>query len=173
VDHPATQAWKRTRLKEAGIELPPNLSLVPVHFEKQSLIDSLRLSGYRANAPALFSWLGVTVYLTTEARFGTLRSVAALAPDTEIIFEYVVPKELVDEETQKILGVWMAAGAARGEPMQSFFESAKLAEQLRKLGFAEVSDLGPDEVKARYFTRRADSLQPSVLNHYMRARVGP
>jgi len=25
VDHPATQAWKRTRLREVGIELPPNL----------------------------------------------------------------------------------------------------------------------------------------------------
>jgi methyltransferase (TIGR00027 family) len=52
VDHPATQAWKRTRLQEAGIELPRNLSLVPVDFEKQSLIDSLRISGYRTDAPA-------------------------------------------------------------------------------------------------------------------------
>src|SRR5262249_52241059 len=61
VDHPATQAWKRTRLRAAGIELPANLSLIPVDFEKQSLIDNLRLSGYRTDAPGLFSWLGVTM----------------------------------------------------------------------------------------------------------------
>jgi methyltransferase (TIGR00027 family) len=36
VDHPATQAWKRTRLRAAGVELPANLSLVPVDFERES-----------------------------------------------------------------------------------------------------------------------------------------
>ncbi len=173
VDHPATQAWKRSRLREAGVELPPNLSLVPVDFEKQSLMDSLRTSGYRPELPGLFSWLGVTVYLTPDAIFGTLRTVAALSPGTEIIFEYAVPKELLDEESQRFLARSMAVAAARGEPFQSFFEPAQLAEQVRKLGFAEVSDLGPDEMEARYFTDRTDALRPSAANHYMRARVGP
>ena len=86
IDHPATQAWKRTRLRAAGLGLPANLSLVPVDFEKESLIDNLRMSGYRADAPSLFSWLGVTMYLSTDAIFGTLGAVAALAPGTEIIF---------------------------------------------------------------------------------------
>jgi methyltransferase (TIGR00027 family) len=71
VDHPATQASKRTRLRGAGVELPPNLSPVPVDFEEESLIDSLRISGYRTNAIGLFSWLGVTMYLSTDAIFGT------------------------------------------------------------------------------------------------------
>ena len=74
VDHPASQVWKRTRLQQAGIELPPNLSLVPVDFEKRSLIDSLRMCGYRTDTPGLFSWLGVTMFLTSDAIFGTLRT---------------------------------------------------------------------------------------------------
>jgi methyltransferase (TIGR00027 family) len=45
VDHPATQAWKRARLRAAGVELPANLSLVAVDFERESLIDNLRMSG--------------------------------------------------------------------------------------------------------------------------------
>ncbi len=153
--------------------MPANLSLVPVDFEKQSLIDSLRMSGYGPDAPGFFSWLGVTMYLTPDAVFSTLRTIAALAAGTEIIFEYNVPKELVDEKTQKILAVVMAAGAARGEPLQSFFVPAQLAEQLLKLGFAEVSDWGPEEAQARYFTGRTDGLRASPLNHHMRARVGP
>jgi hypothetical protein len=68
------------------------------------------------------------------------RAVAALAPGTEIIFEYNVPKALVDEETQKILAAAMTATQARGETQGSFFEPAKLAERVRKIGFAEVSD---------------------------------
>ncbi len=172
VDHPATQGWKRARLRVTGVELPANLTLVPVDFEKESLIGNLRMSGYRTDAMGIFSWLGVTMYLSSDAIFGTLRAVAALAPGTEIIFEYSVPKELVDEETQKILAASMTAGQARGEPQQSFFEPAKLAEQVRKIGFAEVSDFGPDEAEARYFNDRTDGLRPFALNHYMRARVG-
>jgi methyltransferase (TIGR00027 family) len=173
VDHPATQAWKRTRLQEAGIELPPNLSLVPVDFEQQSLIDSLRMSGYRTDAPGIFSWLGVTMFLTRDAIFSTLRTVAALAPGTEIIFQYLLPKELVDEENQRVLARTMAVTAARGEPLLSFFEPARLAEEVRKLGFAEVSDFGPDEAAARYFAGRSDGLRPFASSHLMKARVGP
>ncbi len=189
VDHPATQAWKRTRLQETGIELPPNLSLVPIDFEKQSFIDGLQRSGYRTDAPGVFSWIGVTMYLTPDAIFSTLRAIASLAAGTEIIFQYLVPKELVDEEAQRILAVIMADTAARGEPHQSFFEPAKLAERgephqsffepaklaerVRELGFVNVSDLGPDEVQARYFAGRTDGLRASPLNHYIRARVGP
>ena len=173
VDHPATQAWKRTRLKQAGIELPPNLSLVPVDFEKESLIDSLRIFGYRADAPGLFSWLGVTMFLTSDAIFSTLRTIAALAPGTEIIFQYSVPREVVDEEAQKMLALIMSRAATLGEPYRSFFEPAQLAEQVRKLGFAEVSDLGPDEARERYFRGRPDNLRPLGSQHFMHARVGP
>src|SRR5216684_3181128 len=173
VDHPATQVWKRNRLQEAGVELPPNLSFVPVDFEKQSFINSLQMSGYRTDAPGFFSWIGVTMYLTSDAIFSTLRSVAALAPGTEIIFQYLVPKELLDEESQRLLAVVMAETAARGEPHLSFFEPAKLAEQVQKLGFAEVSDLGPEEVGVRYFAGRTDGLRASPSNHFMSARVVP
>jgi O-methyltransferase involved in polyketide biosynthesis len=113
------------------------------------------------------------MYLTSDAIFSTLQTIAALAPGTEIIFEYIVPKELVDEETQKIVAAAMAAVAARGEPLKSFFEPADLAEQVRKLGFAEVSDFGTDEAQARYFSDRRDGLRAPVSNHYMRERVGP
>jgi O-methyltransferase involved in polyketide biosynthesis len=146
---------------------------VPVDFEKESLIDNLERNGYRTDAPGFFSWLGVTMYLTPEAIFGTLRAIAALVRGTEIVFEYNAPKELLDEDTQKIRAAVMAVAAARGEPMRSFFQPARLAEQVRKLGFAEVSDFGPDEAIACYFAGHADHLRPSAFNRCMRAQVGP
>src|SRR5689334_22848638 len=36
VDHPDTQAWKRRRLAEAGIEVPGSVAYVGVDFERQS-----------------------------------------------------------------------------------------------------------------------------------------
>jgi methyltransferase (TIGR00027 family) len=172
VDHPATQMWKRTQLKKLAIELPPHLTFVPVDFEKQSLTDSLRQSGYAIDAPGFFSWLGVIPYLTSDAIFTTLRTIAALAPGTEIIFEYGVPRKMLDGESQKYFDVLMAAGADRGEPFRSFFEPAILAEKVRKLRFVEVAHFGPEEARARYFAGRTDGLRPSPLNHYMRAQVG-
>src|SRR5476649_84366 len=41
VDYPATQAWKRQRLKEAGLAIPSSLIFTPIDFERQSLSDGL------------------------------------------------------------------------------------------------------------------------------------
>src|SRR5262252_441947 len=59
VDHPATQAWKRQRLAEAQLALPPWLSLVPVDFERDHLGEMLVVAGFQQNSPAFFTWLGV------------------------------------------------------------------------------------------------------------------
>ena len=83
VDHPATQQWKRVRLQELGIELPPNLTFIPINFEQQTVTAALQAGGYWPEEPAFFSWLGVIGYLTEEATFKTLREVVAAAPGSE------------------------------------------------------------------------------------------
>ncbi len=174
VDHPATQQWKRARLHTLRVQLPPNLTFLPIDFEHQTLRAGLRAGGYRLEEPGLFSWLGVIAYLTEDAIFSTLRDVAALAPGTEIIFEYVILDSLLDAESQRMAAVVKAGAAARGEPWLSFFDPVGLRARLRELGFAEVWDIGPEEANARYFTDRTDGLRLSVPSpaHLMRARVG-
>jgi methyltransferase (TIGR00027 family) len=68
VDHPATQNWKRERLKQADLAVPSSLTFAPVDFERQSLADGLTAAGFQADAPAFFQWLGVVPYLTREKR---------------------------------------------------------------------------------------------------------
>jgi methyltransferase (TIGR00027 family) len=171
VDHPATQAWKRARLHELSVATPSHLVFVPLDFEQQSLIESLQNSGYRIDAAGFFSWLGVTVYLTCDVIFDTLRTVASMAPGTEIIFQYFLPAALLDDEGRQIREFTMKLAAARGEPYITFFEPVELAEQVRKLGFADVRDLGPEEANARYFANRADGLRMLAESHFMGARV--
>ena len=117
--------------------------------------------------------LGVTTYLTRDAVFGVLRAVAALAPRTKIIFQYTVPKESLEGEARQMLEAVMASVTGRGEPPRSFFEPKDLAEQVKKIGFAEVSDLAPEEAAARYFSDRTDGLRPLGSEHLICARVGP
>jgi O-methyltransferase involved in polyketide biosynthesis len=49
--------------------------------------------------------------------------------------------------------------AKAGEPFQLFFDPAKLANELRRLEFNKVEDLGADELNKRTFKDRADKLR--------------
>src|SRR5206468_5808458 len=40
VDEPATQAWKRERLRAAGLEVAESLTFVPIDFETESLAEA-------------------------------------------------------------------------------------------------------------------------------------
>jgi methyltransferase (TIGR00027 family) len=51
VDHPATQAWKRQRLAEGQIALPPWLILVPVDFERDDVGGSSSPQAFSRTRP--------------------------------------------------------------------------------------------------------------------------
>jgi methyltransferase (TIGR00027 family) len=172
VDLPATQHWKRTRLSALNIVLPGNLTFIPFDFEKETLTDALRTGGYRPDKPAFFSWLGTTHYLTASAVFQTLHEIACLSPGSEIVFQYQVSEALLDKESRELLRALKAGGAKNGEPWLSFFEPTSLAAQVRELGFAQISDFGPQEARARYFAGRTDKLPVPHLSRLMKARVG-
>lgn len=172
VDHPATQQWKQARLRTLTLESPPNLTLIPLDFEKKSLAESLHAGGYRADVPAFFSWLGVTMYLTEAAIFTTLQTVASAAPGSEILFDYPLPEAFVDEENKQFLVALKAFGAASGELWVSCFEPENLVAQVKALGFTEVWNVNPEKAFAPYVEGRTDGLRPLRLSHLIQARVG-
>jgi len=165
VDHPATQAWKRQRLREADISIPDSLTFAPVDFEKQTLGAALRAAGVDPGEPAFFSWLGVTVYLTEAAVMETLRTVASeTAPGSEIVFTFVPPRSGSRSATAR-------RTAALGEPWVTFFEPARLERDLRRIGFTAIEQLTPADANRRYFADRADGLRVGDTGHLMKARV--
>jgi methyltransferase (TIGR00027 family) len=172
VDHPATQAFKRAQLKTAGIDVPPSLAFVPVDFERDSLLAALRTAGFRREEPALFSWLGVTMYLDREKVLATLADVARGAgPGTKIIFDYVRPPASVDASVRARYEALIARHASLGEPWRSFFDPRELDAALRGSGFTEVRDWDPATLNARYFAGRADGLEVAATAHLIEARV--
>ena len=89
VDQPSTQEYKKRRIRETGIEVPPNLTYVPVDFRHDKLGDVLTAAGYDSSQKTFFIWEGVTMYLPEAAVEETLRWVAAQAPGSTIIFDFV------------------------------------------------------------------------------------
>jgi O-methyltransferase involved in polyketide biosynthesis len=98
--------------------------------------------------------------------------VVSLAPGSGIVFQYVVPETLLDEENQRLLTMFKAASASRGEPWLSLFEPTALTARVKEIGFTQVWDFGPEEANARYFTGRADGLCASPMHHLMKGQVG-
>jgi methyltransferase (TIGR00027 family) len=158
VDLPSTQAWKRQRLHEAGISVPPQLHWVPVDFETMHLAEGLARAGFDATQPAFFSWLGVTMYLDRPAVIETLRFVANCAKGSAVLFEYAVPLNQLPAMVRVAMQQVTQQLAARGEPWKAFFDTDELNAELEAIGFSEHCLFGPDLLNQRYLAQRNDGL---------------
>ena len=150
VDHPATQAWKRRRLAEAGIAIPADLAFAPVDFEREDLIERLQAAGFDPGARAFFSWLGVVPYLTRTSVLSNLKAIGELAGGAEAVFDYGEPPETLDPEQRAARLRLADRVAAAGEPLLTYFDPDELAAELRALGFRDLHDLGPAGLLARH-----------------------
>jgi methyltransferase (TIGR00027 family) len=170
VDYPATQEWKRERLAGAGIAIPESLTFAAVDFEHQTLAEGLREAGFDATQPAFFSWLGVTMYLGPEAVMGTLRFIASGRPGGGVVFDYMVPREMLSWTGRVIQSALSRRVARAGEPFRTFFSPEQLRTELETMGFHSIENLGAAEINARYFAGRADGLRvPGLLGRFLSA----
>jgi methyltransferase (TIGR00027 family) len=151
VDHPATQAWKRRRLDEAGIAAPDGLVYAPVDFERDALLDGLTAAGLDPGQRTYFLWLGVAPYLTAQAVRATLATIGGLPGGAEVAFDYADPPATLSPQARAAHLARADRVAALGEPWLSYFEPAALQAMLAELGFSEIEDLGPPALAARYW----------------------
>ena len=156
VDHPATQSWKRRRLAGLGVELPARLVFAPVDFERQALREGLELAGFDSGQPAVFSWVGVTMYLTLDAIHATLATMARCRPGSRVVLTYNQPPAVLTGSTAQIAAAFAGLAAEMGEPFISRFLPGEIARLLHGHGFAQITDFGPDEARAAYFRGQAD-----------------
>lgn len=158
VDHPATQLWKRSLLRDANISEPNALTYVPLNFEHHTLREGLMEAGFDFTRPAFFAWLGVVPYLTLKAFRGTLDLATAMPASSGIIFDYALSDEELSPRRRQHRSALAARVAAVGEPFQLFFRMVQLENELKSAGFASIEQVDSDEMNARYFTGRSDGL---------------
>ena len=172
LDHPLTQAFKRERLVQSALALPPNLHFCPADFERDSVASSLSRSPYDPAIPTFFSWLGVTVYLTREAIRNTLKSIRAVAASgSEFVMDYADSAVFLPENQSPAMRAVLNRAQSFGEPFISGFDPRTLAEELAALGFKLLEDLDHEGQEARYFAGRTDGLRPMEFAHFAHARL--
>jgi methyltransferase (TIGR00027 family) len=140
VDHPATQADKRERVRA----LPPAKAEVvwtAVDFERDSLAERLAAAGHDASKPTAWVWEGVVMYLADAAVSATLDAVRARsAPGSVLVLHYHEPSATgLRRGVRALLLAWI------GEPQIGTRPRAAMRALVERAGFVVTTDLGTTE----------------------------
>ncbi len=196
VDHPVTQAWKRSCLEKAAIPIPPSTRYVSVDFEQQTLTDALRQAGFKNDQLTFVCFIGVIRYLSGEMLRSIVTSiVASMCAGSEIVFDVGPPPSLLQllrgralagrtevifgsssapslsQKLRKLAhGIFSDRGGTNGfQP--TYFDLDLLMRDLKRIGFADVQLFRPKEMNGLYCNARADGLRIASQMHLVKVRV--
>jgi methyltransferase (TIGR00027 family) len=175
VDHPATQATKRVRLRRLLAEEPAGVCFVPLDFARQELGTEMARAGHDQRAATLFIWCGVAAYLSEQAVMAVLSWVGAhTSPRTSIVFDALWASVLGDQSNYYGTRELKKYGAAIGEPLRWGIADGQVEETLARVGLRAERVLDT-EALARYVTRPDGSLLGRPIGGYVlvHARVTP
>ena len=155
VDHPATQAWKRSKMDAA----PANLLFVPVDFERTTLSTALDVSPFDGALTTFVAWLGTTYYLRLDAIAQTPRGVRERTPvGTRLVLDYWSEAPSADPRATALLASTRLATAFQREPIRSLFAPADMEALARDTGWRVCEHFTPAMQNGRYLMNRVDEL---------------
>jgi methyltransferase (TIGR00027 family) len=195
VDHPVTQAWKRSCLEKAAIHIPGSVTFVPVDFDREMMSDALRQSGFKSDEPGFISCIGVVRYLSRETFRSMLTCiVSSMRAGSELVFDFGPPPSLLQLfRGRAVPGSTEAVCDDSSSPSLQrlrerayrtivnrkfknngfrtiYFNPASLTCDLKRIGFADVQLVGPKEMNMRFCKDRRDGLRIQAM-HLIKARV--
>jgi methyltransferase (TIGR00027 family) len=172
IDHPATQEFKLFRIAELGWKYPAKLHFIPTDFTKESLEIVLTHSpSFDTKAKTFFSWLGVTMYLTRNEVFDTLRSIINIAPPGSIIvFDYLDLDAFNPEKSTKIQRRLKFLRDI-SEPMITGFDPSTLADDLANLGLNLCENLDSTDIERLYFQDYKNEYHAAKHGHFAYAII--
>jgi methyltransferase (TIGR00027 family) len=171
LDHPASQAWKRQRVDALALPRNENHVVVPIDFERASLREVLDDAAFEWDRLTLFSWLGVTPYLTVGAIEETVGTIRSCRSGSEVVFTYAPPEELLDPDDRETLAIVAGLTASSSEPIRTFFTADDVEALLARCGLRIADHADRSTLVERYCAERTDGLQPWGLEHLVTATV--
>jgi O-methyltransferase involved in polyketide biosynthesis len=158
-------------LDEANISIPDNLHFCLTDFQRESLADDLAKTSFDFNTPSVFSWLGVTQYLSDAAIRSTRQFIQSLPQSSTVVFSFLPTDISLPEGDRHLLTEIDRLATASGDPFLSRFTPEDIQQLLRTMGFGSVYHLLPEEAQERYFKNRADELVPIRAEQLIRATL--
>ncbi len=160
VDQPGPQAWKQKRLKEMKAPLPKWLRFVPVDFEAgESWWEQLVQNGFDSEKPAVVVSTGVSMYLSHEANFATLKQTAKLAKGSTFAMTFMLALGLLEAQEKATLELVMKKAQEAGTPFLSLFSPPEMLQLAEEAGFKTAHYVAGRDLYQRYFASRTDGLR--------------
>jgi methyltransferase (TIGR00027 family) len=175
VDHPASQASKRKRIRRMLGREPDHVTYVPIDFNRDDLDSTLAAAGHDRAARTLFVWSGVSLYLPEEAVAEVLTWVGEHRdPPASIVFD-AIWAEVVDGSRDYPYAAQAREGAAEaGEPFRWGIPEGGADETLARFGLKAERALDQDEARTAYLRRSDGTLHdpPFGFGVLVLARAG-
>lgn len=160
LDIPVTQQHKQKCLSNSNIEIPDQVSFVPINFNTQSIEDAFLSTDFDKNKKSLFVWEGVTFYLSAQAVDATLEFVSSNSSlGSIIVFDYTAlwpgimeaygVKELIDFNSKNQSGESAVSFALNEDLIQPF---------LNDRGFEISEYMSPDKIEKTCLTSEDGTL---------------
>ncbi len=98
LDASITQAAKIGQYRKRGLNIPPNLTFIPIDFDKDSLPAKLEEAGFNRHKRSLFVLEGLLMYLQPESVDETFRIIRDFAgAGSQVVFDHVYSSVLRHE----------------------------------------------------------------------------
>jgi methyltransferase (TIGR00027 family) len=149
IDLQSVQNEKKKRIQKYLGRLPGHVTFIPIDFDTQSLESVLRGTKFDSSTPALFVWEGVTQYIKEEGVRQTLRFIGECAPDSLVVFTYVL--QSVIERRSAIEGAdHMMDVVAKQAPWVFGLEPSGVADFLKPFHLVLRADVGSEDHQENY-----------------------
>ena len=172
LDSPELQKVKRACIDKKIGGLPPNVSLVPIDFDRQDLGEELKKAGYDLSSKTLFIWEGVTQYISREAVDSTLKYVARAAIGCRIVFTYVLRSFIDGSHIPDGLNSLYKMTLNKKNPLWFCgFEPAEMPGYLSGFSLSLIEEVGYEEALERYLKPRGRDLKVVEIERVVLAEV--
>ena len=176
LDIATTQNRKKTCLKNAQIDIPKQVSLVPIDFNKESLIDVLENAGYKNNEKALFIWEGVSYYLEPKSVDATLEFVNHFAHyESVIAFDYTI--SISGENINNYYGAIEVAQSMKKHHQTERFrfniDEGIIESFLEQRGLRIINHLNNKEIEKTFLLNDNGSLKGQITGLFRFALASP
>ncbi len=150
LDHPATQACKKSALEKIGHG--SNLRFVPVDLTQNSVEEALHETGFAPNKPTLFIAEGITMYLDARQIDRFFRQIHSCGynPESYLLFTYMLKTFLGSIQFDTATWVADAWLDLKNEKFKWGIEPEALPEFLAARHYRLVRQFTAADLTARY-----------------------
>jgi len=152
LDAPITQTEKLKAYQAKKLNIPENLTFVPINFNQESLADKMAQAGFITSRKCLFLLEGVTMYLSQEAVENTFRFISDVSRSGSlIVFDYIYAGVLRKENRYYGEGEIYRTVANAGEAWSFALEENSVEGFLRGYEFSLNDHSDKHKLEEKYF----------------------